>query len=137
MSIHAKLKGNLTADPVRKTVRVGNEPRTLLEFRVFSDEYKQVGDELVQDDDHCVGVDVTVWQERLIERLHQHLRKGARVQVEGSLVLERFPDRETQEPRSALKMTADDVTLVLSRIESIAFSPSRAQREAQGAAVPA
>jgi len=137
MSIHAKLKGNLTADPARKTVRVGDEPRTLLEFRVFSDEHKKVGDEIVQDDAHCIGVDVTVWQERLIERLYPHLRKGARVLVEGSLLPERFIDPETQEQRFALKMTADDVTLVLSRIESIAFSPNRAQREAQGAAVPA
>lgn len=132
MSIYAKIVGNLTADPLKKTVKVGGEPRTIVEIRVFSDEYKKVGDELVQEDDRCVGIDVTIWNERLGERVFKHLRKGARVRVEGDMVLRRFEDQDTNEQRAALQLTADTVDLVLARLDEVKFTPSRAQREASG-----
>lgn len=134
MSIQATVVGNLTGDPKKKTVRVGGEERTIVELRVFSDVYKEVDDKLVQDDDKCIGVDVTIWNERLAERVFQHLRKGSRVRVSGDMILNRYEDQESNELRAGLRMTAETCDLVLARVESIAFTPSRAQREAPAAA---
>jgi single-stranded DNA-binding protein len=54
-----------------------------------------------------------------------HFRKGVRVWVTGDLHLHRYKDRETGEPRAALRMTADNVALLPYRIERIAFTARR------------
>lgn len=133
MSIHSTVIGNLTNDPVKKKVRVAGEPRDIVEFRVFSDVYKTVNDELVQDDDKCTGVDVTIWLERLGDQVHKLLRKGARVRVSGDMILNRYEDQESGQARAGLRMTADSCDLVLTRIESIQFKASRSQREPEQA----
>lgn len=137
MSIKATVRGNLTGDPVAKEVTVKGERRTVWEVRIFSDEYKKTGDEFVQDDEACEGVDVTIWQEFVGQPVHDLLRKGARVEATGSLRVHRYKDRETGEPRASLQLTAEDVVLVLSRIEAISFKASRKQREALSQEIPA
>jgi single-stranded DNA-binding protein len=130
MSIQAIVRGNLTKDPEAREIKVGGEVRRVVDIRIFSDEYRREGDQLVQDDDRCVGVDVTIWAERLGEQAITHLRKGCRVEASGAMHLHRYKDRETGEQRASLQMNADIVTLVLSRIDSIVFSTSRRLLEA-------
>lgn len=134
MSIRAEIRGNLTANPVGKTITVGDEKRNIVELRVFSDEYKRVGENLVQDDSKCIGIDVTIWNERLGQQVLKHLKKGARVEVKGDLFPNRYEDRETREMRTNLQINADSVTLALNRVESVEFAQSKREREeSQGA----
>ena len=129
MSIVATVRGNLTGDPESKTVKVDGESRRIVELRVFSDEYRRRGDELIQDENKCIGIDVTIWAERLGDQVLAHLKKGARVEVRGSMVPNRYKDRETHEPRMGLQLDAESVALLLNRVESIRFAPSRGPRE--------
>jgi single-stranded DNA-binding protein len=126
MGIYAEVVGNLTQDPSTKTVKVKGEERRIVEMRVFADVYKKGADDKPeQDEARSTGVNVTVWNERLGDAVREHFRKGVRVQVKGSLVLERWHDRDTGEPKSGLKMDAETVTLVPVRIEHIKFKPKR------------
>lgn len=134
MSIRAEVRGNLTSNPVAKTITVSGEPKNIVELRVFSDEYKRVGDDLVQDDPKCIGIDVTIWNERVGQQAMKLLRKGARVVVSGDLFPNRFEDRDSHELRTNLQMNAESVSLALNRVEGVQFAPSRREREeAQGA----
>jgi single-stranded DNA-binding protein len=135
MSIQSIVRGNLTKDPESREIKVDGETRRVVDMRIFSDEYRRVGDQLVQDDDRCAGVDVTIWVERLGDQVLAHLRKGSRVEASGPMHLHRYKDRETGEPRAGLQMNADRVTLVLSRIDSISFTPSRRALDADEAAM--
>jgi single-stranded DNA-binding protein len=137
VSIQAIVRGNLTKDPEAREVKVGGEIRRIVEVRIFSDEYRREGDQLVQDDDRCAGVDVTVWAERLGDQVMAHLRKGCRVEASGAMHLHRYKDRETGEPRAGLQMSADSLTLVLARIESISFAPSRRAQDSEESALVA
>ena len=112
MPIKADLEGNLTKDPEGRTVKVDGEPRKIVEIRVFSDVNRLVGDRYEQDADKSGGVDVTIWREGLGDAVLAHFRKGARVWVTGDLHLHRYKDRESGEPRAALRMTADNVALL-------------------------
>jgi single-stranded DNA-binding protein len=129
MSIMATVRGNLTKAPVSKTVKVAGENRRIVEIRVFSDEYRGQGDDRVQDDEKCIGIDVTIWSEKLGEQILKHLGKGARVEVKGALVPHRYRDLETQEPRLALQMTGESVTLALNRVANIEFDAPRGRSE--------
>ncbi|MGM9489542.1 single-stranded DNA-binding protein [Ideonella sp. YS5] len=131
MSIQSIVRGNLTKDPEAREIRVDGETRRVVDIRIFSDEYRRAGDQLVQDDDRCAGVDVTIWVERLGDQVVAHLRKGSRVEASGTMHLHRYKDRETGEPRAGLQMNADSVTLVLSRIDSISFAPPRRALDAE------
>ena len=129
MPIKADLEGNLTKDPEGRTVKVDGEPRKIVEIRVFSDVNRLVGDRYEQDADKSGGVDVTIWREGLGDAVLAHFRKGARVWVTGDLHLHRYKDRESGEPRAALRMTADNVALLPYRIDRIAFAPRRGAAE--------
>lgn len=130
MTIEATVRGNLTKDPEQRTVLVDGEQRTLVDCRVFSDEYKRAGDDLVQDDDRCTGVDVTIWSEHLGQQAMKLLRKGMRVEVRGDMSLHRYKDRETGEPRSGLQMNANSLTLALNRVEGVEMQGRREVAEA-------
>ena len=125
MAIKAEVEGNLTKDPEGRTVKVDGEPRQIVEIRVFADVNHLVGERFEQDEEKSSGVDVTIWREGLGEAVLAHFRKGARVLVTGDLHLHRYKDRESGEPRSGLRMTADSVGLVPFRIESITFAARR------------
>lgn len=129
MSITATVRGNLTKAPVSKTVKVAGENRRIVEIRVFSDEYRGQGEDRVQDDEKCIGIDVTIWSEKLGDQILKHLGKGARVEVKGALVPHRYRDQETQEPRLALQMTGESVTLALNRVANIEFDAPRGRSE--------
>lgn len=125
MAIKADVEGNLTKNPEARTVTVEGQPRQIVEIRVFSDVNRLVGDRYEQDEDKSGGVDVTIWRESLGEAVLAHFRKGARVLVTGDLHLHRYKDRESGEPRAALRMAADNVALVPFRIERITFAAKR------------
>lgn len=129
MSIWAIVEGNLAKTPEKKTVNVKGEQQTLVELLVFSDVGRRVNEEWVQDEDKSGLVEVTIWQEKLGEAVFKHLKKGARVKLEGDLHLQRYKDRNG-DADSILRMSADSVTLALYRIESIAFKASRRSQQA-------
>ncbi len=121
-------KGNLADSPFLKKVKgQGGKPDfQVATMRVFFGRYG---------DDGQGGVEQTggFWREVEIygdkaKACADHLRKGARVAVMGN---ERdFPAHdEAGNEVTAFKVVADDVTLVLSRVEKVVFKPSRAERE--------
>jgi single-stranded DNA-binding protein len=134
MSMFATLTGNLTKDPESKEIRDGKELFSIVELRVFSDVYRRMSDDrLEQVDEKSEGVDVTIWNERLGQAVMAHFRRGARVQVIGNLHLNRYKDRESGESRAALRMAAESVTLVPYRVDRIDFSPKRGPRDTDDA----
>lgn len=116
--------GNLADSPTLKAVKVNGEERKVAEMRIFFDDYKPDG----QGGFEQVGgfwMDVAAWG-RLAEQVTELCRKGARIKVVGALREDRWADKETGEERSKLHLVADDLSLSLSRIESVQF---RARRE--------
>ena len=120
--------GNLGDNPTLKTVSVNGEDKQVAELRVFFDDYKPDGDGGYEPNGG-MWLDVTVWGKRAI-KVSSLLRKGARVHVEGHQEEDKWVDKEGKE-RTKHRITADDITLSLSRIESVTFSPKREHFEAE------
>jgi single-strand DNA-binding protein len=132
MAIKALVEGNLTKNPEGRTVLVNNEPRAIVELRVFSDVRRRVGDEWEQDEEKSKAVDVTVWQESLGEALLKTLRKGTRVLVEGDLHLNEYTDGEGVH-HAGLRMAAERVSILPWRIDQISYAAKRGERESEPA----
>lgn len=113
--------GNLGDNPALKTVTVKGEDRKVAEMRVFFGEYRSDGNGGVEQSGGF-WLTVSVW-DRLAENVAQHLRKGARVHVEGRLQLNTW-EKDGEEFES-FSLSADDVTLKLSRLENVAFRAKR------------
>lgn len=120
-------KGNLAATPTLKTLDGKNGPFTVANMRVMFGRYGQNE----QGDVEQIG---GFWREVEIygakaEACARHLRKGARVLVLGE---EREFDakNEAGDKVQVMKVVAEDVTLQLSRIEAITFTPPRSQQAA-------
>lgn len=121
--------GNLGDAPSLKHVTVAGEARTVANLRVFFDEYSR--------DEHGdytqrggLWFNVSAW-DQLAEQAADLLRKGARVRVEGRLKAGQWIDKETGETRPTIEIVADDITLKLGRIASVAFRPPRPRPGAQ------
>ena len=54
----------------------------------------------------AIFVDVTLW-ERNAENAAQYLKKGSPVLIEGRLRMDRWEAKDTQQPRTKLKVTGD------------------------------
>lgn len=132
MSNRLEITGNLGKDPTLKTVRVGNDDRAVCEFTVFADNYRRT-ENGEYEPDGGFWTTVSVWGERA-NTAYKHLRKGARVTCAGRLSIDEYKSNETGEPRYALRLTADDVMLELSRIESVTYRPKREADEPATAA---
>ena len=119
-------KGNLADSPTLKTVMVQGEPRNVADMRVFFDEFgvNQHG-EIEQSGGFYMSV--SLWGKKG-EEAQKHLRKGARVKVDGRLQQFMFKDKETGKDFPAFQVVADDINLSLSRIEEIRFRPKRVQQ---------
>jgi single-strand DNA-binding protein len=104
-----------------KHVLVKGEDRTVTELRIFFDEYKPDGEGGFEQSGGF-WLTASVWDRRA-EQAAQHLRKGARVRVEGRLVEQEWTDRETKEARRTMQIAADEVYLALSRVEEVKFKP--------------
>lgn len=119
MSNEFRGTGNLGDNPTLKTVTVKGEDRKVAELRVFFDDYRPDGNGGFEQ----VGgfwLNVSVWDKRA-EDAAQHLRKGARVRIEGRLVEQEWADKESGEVKKAMQLNADDVFISLARVEEIRF----------------
>lgn len=119
MSNEFRGTGNLGDNPTLKTVTVKGEDKKVAELRVFFDDYRPDGNGGFEQ----VGgfwLNASVWDKRA-EDVALHLRKGARVRVEGRLVEQEWTDKESGEVKKAMQLNADDVFVSLSRIKEIKF----------------
>lgn len=119
-------KGNLADSPTLKTVMVKGEPRNVVDMRVFFDEYG-VNEEGEIEQKGGFYMSVSLWDKKG-EDAQKHLRKGARVKVDGRLQQFMYTDKETGKEFPAYQVIADDINLSLSRIEEIRFRPKRVQQ---------
>lgn len=134
MGMFTKVTGNLLQNPEQRMVRVKGEDRKITDLRVFADYYRRDGNgELVQDDDKCIAVEVTIWNEKLGDAVMEHFRKGARVVVDGEMHVNNYVDKEDTD-RFSLRVDAETAALVPYRIEKIVF---RAKRQEPADGVPA
>lgn len=95
--------GNLTRDPETRVVPGG---ATVTDFGFATNETWK--DEQGEKRERVCFIDVSVWGARG-EAVQKYCHKGSQVAVKGRLDLERWNDRETQNPRSRHKITASEV----------------------------
>ncbi len=112
-------KGNLGTAPTLKRVSVKGEDRAVCELRVFFDEYSRDAEGEIQQSGGF-WLTCSAW-DRQAEAAVKLLRKGARVKIEGRLREETWQDKASGEMKSEFRLAVDDVTLALSRIESVLF----------------
>lgn len=121
MGIRSDVIGNLLANPEQRPVDTKNGTVRVTELRVMADAYKRDGDKLVQDEERSEPVQITIWNERLGDEIVRHFRKGCRIVAIGDQHINRWTDKESQEARYQVQLTADVVALVPYRIDSIVF----------------
>ncbi|MGF6875788.1 single-stranded DNA-binding protein [Paraburkholderia sp. MM5477-R1] len=142
MGIYAELVGNVLASPTMKQVNTASGTRRIVELRVMSASYRRLDDgTLEQREGRTFPVDVTVWNERLTERVMQHIRTGASVVVRGDFYVSPWIDREN-EADAGPHIDAESIALNLVRIDQVVYRP-RQTRESdvpaqdEGASEPA
>jgi single-strand DNA-binding protein len=108
--------GNLGADPVL-TSPVGDEQRQVADMRIYFDRPVRDHDSEQFEDRGGFWLDVSAW-DRLANDVMRILKKGMRVKVEGSLKHTTWADEISGENRSKWVLYADEITLVLGRLES-------------------
>ena len=117
MSTRFKGAGNLGNDP-SLTSPVGEAQRQVADMRVYFDRPVRDHDSEQFKDNGGFWLDVSAW-DWLAEDVMRVMKKGMRVKVEGSLKYTAWTDDNNGEERSKLVLYADDITLVLGRVESI------------------
>lgn len=120
-------KGNLGTAPTLKRVSVNGEDQSVCELRVFFDEYSRDAQGEIQQSGGF-WLTCSAW-DRQAEATARLLRKGARVKIEGRLREETWHDKTSGEMKSEFRLAVDDVTLALSRIESVQFKEKAALAE--------
>lgn len=129
-------KGNLGDAPVLKTVTVNGVERKVAEMRVFFDDYKKHSDGVYSQRQDSLGfMSVSIWDERA-ETAARLLRKGARVKVEGSVKRDAWVDKTTGESRTEIRVDADEIFPVMSRIAEIKFKPKQEQPASEPMSTP-
>ena len=109
--------GNLGSDPDFKSP-VGDEERQVADMRIYFDRPVQDKESKQFEDKGGFWLDVSAW-DRLAVDVVRVLKKGMRVKVEGSLKHNTWTDESSGEERSRMVLYADEMTLVLSRVETI------------------
>lgn len=123
MGIYAELVGNVLASPTMKQVNTASGTRRIVELRVMSASYRRLDDgTLEQRDGRTFPVDVTIWNERLTERVLQHIRTGASVVVRGDLYVSPWITRENEADAGA-HIDAESISLNLVRIDQVVYRP--------------
>lgn len=115
--------GNLGSNPVL-TSPVGEEQRTVADMRIYFDRPVKDHDTDQFEDKGGFWFDVSAW-DRLAGDVVRVLKKGMRVKVEGSLKHNTWMDENSGEERSRMVLYADEITLVLNRVESIDMRQKR------------
>jgi single-strand DNA-binding protein len=125
--------GRLTRDPELAYATTGSP---VCHFTVATSRRytKQDGQKVEQ----TTFLDVDAWK-RLAEQCQQFLKKGRQVLVMGSLQQDRWTDSKTQQPRSKIKLVAQQVQFLDSRREGEDPEPAdeAAGHEANGKEEPA
>ncbi|MBC8749252.1 MULTISPECIES: single-stranded DNA-binding protein [Paraburkholderia] len=133
MGIYAELVGNVLASPTMKQVNTASGTRRIVELRVMSASYRRLDDgTLEQREGRTFPVDVTVWNERLTERVMQHIRTGASVVVRGDFYVSPWINRENEADAGA-HVDAESIALNLVRIDQVVYRP----RQTRESDVPA
>lgn len=109
--------GNLGGNPVL-TTPVGEEQRSVADMRIYFDRPVKDHDTDQFEDKGGFWLDVSAW-DRLAEDVMRTVKKGMRVKVDGSLKHNTWMDEGSGEERSRLMLYADEMTLVLNRVESV------------------
>lgn len=112
-------RGNLAAAPELKRVQVDGEERLVAELRIYFDRQVPDGDGGFIDRGGF-WLSANLWGQRA-EQVAALLPKGARVHVTGTLVQDTWTDKETGEPRKAVELVADYVSLDLGRLEGVSM----------------
>ncbi|WP_395065425.1 single-stranded DNA-binding protein [Paraburkholderia silvatlantica] len=121
MGLYAELIGNVLASPTMKQVNTAGGARRIVEMRVMSASYRRLEDgTLKQRDERTFPVDVTIWNERLTERVLQHIRTGASVVVRGDFYVSPWITRENEVDAGA-HMDAESISLNLVRIDQVVY----------------
>ncbi|MEM5455783.1 single-stranded DNA-binding protein [Paraburkholderia phytofirmans] len=132
MGIYAELVGNVLVSPTMKQVNTASGARRIVELRVMSASYRRLEDgTLEQREGRTFPVDVTVWNERLTERVMQHIRTGASVVVRGDFYVSAWINRENEADAGA-HIDAESIALNLVRIDQVVYRP----RQMRGSDVP-
>ena len=108
--------GNLGADPVL-TSPVGEDQRQVADMRVYFDKPVKNPETDDYEDKGGFWLDVSAW-DRLADDVMRLLKKGARVKVEGSLKHNVWIDEKSGAEKSRFVLYADDISLILARVES-------------------
>lgn len=111
------LIGNLTRDPEVRYTQAG---MPITSFGIAFNGRRKEGDQWV---DHPHFFDVKAWGERF-ERLAEHLAKGSKVGITGTLEQERW-EKDGQN-RSKVVINARDITFAGSKVEGDGSSSTRA-----------
>ena len=109
--------GNLGNDP-SLTSDVGESQRQVADMRVYFDRPVKDHDSDQFKDSGGFWLDVSAWG-WLSEEVMRVLRKGMRVKVTGSLKHTTWTDDSSGDAKSKWVLYADDITLVLSKVESM------------------
>jgi hypothetical protein len=125
MSIEAVVTGNLLEDPSQRMVATKEGDVRITELRIMSDEYKWVGEDLVQDESKTSPVGVTIWNKRVGDDVMSVMKKGMRVDAFcDQFHLHRWLPDEAQagagkKPVYEMRGTARKVSLALNRVEKV------------------
>lgn len=109
--------GNLGSDPAL-TSPAGETQRQVADMRVYFDRLVRDHDSEQFKDKGGFWLDVSAW-DWLAKDVMRTLKKGMRIKVEGSLKHTTWMDDNSGKEKSKWMLYADDVTLVLGRVESI------------------
>jgi len=109
--------GNLGNDPAC-TSPVGETQRQVTDMRVYFDRPIRDHDSEQFKDSGGFWLDVSAW-DWLAKDVMRTLKKGMRIKVEGSLKHTTWTDDSSGEEKSKWVLYADDIALVLGRVESI------------------
>ena len=124
------LIGNLTRDPEIRYTPKGT-PVTEIGVavnRVYSGEDGEKKEE-------TTFVDVTLWA-RQAEIAGQYLKKGRPVFIEGRLQLDSWDDKQTGQKRSRLRVVAENLQLLGSRLEGEGSASTSAPRRTPSPSAP-
>jgi len=121
MSNNFKGTGNLGSDPVL-TSPVGDKQRTVADLRIYFDRPIKNHESDQFEDKGGFWLDVSAW-DWLAEDVVRVLKKGMRVRVEGSLKHNSWNDEKSGEEKSRMVLYADEISLVLGRVETINVLP--------------
>jgi len=108
--------GNLGADPELKTV--GEDKQQVADLRIYFDRPIKNKDTDEYEDKGGFWLNVSAWDKLAIDA-KRVLKKGMRVSVHGSMKENTWADKDSGENKSKLVLSANEITLVLTRVESV------------------